>query len=209
LALAGVDECECDQADEQLQLIIAKGLEHERGFLARLRTDGHDIAELDAGAQDTVLTLAAMQQRKAFIYQARLQNEQFGGFADFLARADGASLLGDWHYEAWDTKLARSPHASFIIQLCAYTELLEHLQGRRPAAARSPHQRWAVLPPPSRRAEWPYLERPPRRQPRRAEWRHLPLAARTVRRCRGRSAACWRSPAGTSLADVTPESSPS
>jgi predicted RecB family nuclease len=55
------------------------------------------------------------------------------GFADFLCRVDTPSDLGSWSYEAWDTKLARHVKASALLQLCLYTDLLERLQGTRPA----------------------------------------------------------------------------
>ena len=67
------------------------------------------------------------------IYQAHLTHGDWQGFPDFLWRVDGASTLGGYHYEPWDTKLARSAKPYFIIQLCAYAELLEHAQGVRPA----------------------------------------------------------------------------
>jgi uncharacterized protein len=128
----GVDECGPDEQDEQLELIAAKGMEHEGTFLERLRQEGHEIAELDSGSNSLADTIEAMKQQKDFIFKARLEHDIFGGFADFLARTPGQSLFGDHHYEVWDTKLARSPKASFIIQLCAYAEMLEHIQGRRP-----------------------------------------------------------------------------
>ena len=132
LELPGVDECKRDEPDEQLELIKAKGMEHENAFLDRLRKKGHDIAEFKTLSKDVAETVEAMRQRKEFIYQARLEQENFAGYADFLARRSGESLLGNHHYEAWDTKLSRSPKGSFIIQLCAYSEMLEHLQGHRP-----------------------------------------------------------------------------
>jgi uncharacterized protein len=55
------------------------------------------------------------------------------GIADFLARVNGESRLGAHQYEVWDTKLAKTARASFIIQLCAYAEFLEAIQGRLPA----------------------------------------------------------------------------
>jgi predicted RecB family nuclease len=132
LELPGINSCHPDEKDEQLKLIAAKGMEHEYAFLDRLRQKGHDIAEFKTLSKNVVETVDAMRQRKDFIYQARLEHEDFAGYADFLARKSGESFLGDHHYEAWDTKLSRSPKGSFIIQLCAYSEMLEHLQGHRP-----------------------------------------------------------------------------
>jgi len=132
LEVPGINECEPDKNDEHLELIAAMGIAHETAFLEQLRHDGHQIAELDAGSASLADTIDAMQQRKEIIFQARLEHGIFGGVADFLVRTTGPSVLGDHHYEVWDTKLARTPRASFIIQLCAYSDMLEHTQGRRP-----------------------------------------------------------------------------
>src|SRR5690606_15561396 len=50
----------------------------------------------------------------------------------FLLKVSGASLLGDYHYEVWDTKLASSVKPYFVVQLCCYVDMLEALQGLRP-----------------------------------------------------------------------------
>ena len=107
LELPGVDVCKRDDPDEQLELIAEKGMEHEKAYLERLRQEGHQIAELDAGSTDLSVTIDAMNQQKDFIFQAPLEHEIFGGFADFLVLKTGQSLLGEHHYEIWDTKLAR------------------------------------------------------------------------------------------------------
>jgi uncharacterized protein len=41
-------------------------------------------------------------------------------------------VLGAWSYVVADTKLARHPKPYFLLQLCAYAKMLEHLQGVRP-----------------------------------------------------------------------------
>lgn len=65
------------------------------------------------------------------IYQAHLQLPPFQGYADFLIKKAGKSRLGDYCYEVWDTKLARSVKPSFLLQLCCYAEMLEAMQGSR------------------------------------------------------------------------------
>ena len=67
------------------------------------------------------------------IYQACLRQPHFEGFADFLIKLPGKSRLGEHYYEVWDTKLARSVKPYYAIQLCAYAEMLERIQGIRPA----------------------------------------------------------------------------
>ncbi|MBA2458884.1 MAG: TM0106 family RecB-like putative nuclease, partial [Gemmatimonadales bacterium] len=55
---------------------------------------------------------------------------------DFLFRcADGNGppcACRAWHYTPWDTKLARSAKPYFLIQLCAYADMLEDIRGFRP-----------------------------------------------------------------------------
>src|SRR6185436_4012526 len=53
----------------------------------------------------------------------------FYGRADFLRRVETPSALGNWSYEAVDTKLARTAKAKFLIQLCFYSDLLNQIQG--------------------------------------------------------------------------------
>ena len=52
--------------------------------------------------------------------------------ADFLRKVDTPSELGDWSYEAIDTKLAQDTKAGTILQLCVYSHLLAKLQGKMP-----------------------------------------------------------------------------
>ncbi len=84
-------------------------------------------------------TKSAMAAGDDIIYQANLINNNeanniiFSGYADFLfKKIEGASKLGNWHYEPWDTKLALKAKPYFIIQLCCYIEMLESIQGIRP-----------------------------------------------------------------------------
>jgi predicted RecB family nuclease len=103
--------------------------------LQQLRDAGHDVVEIDEELppdRQLELTLEAMRGGASHIYQARLEHGDFGGFADFLVRKEGASDFGGHHYEVWDTKLARSMKPYFIIQLCSYSEMLEVIQGRMP-----------------------------------------------------------------------------
>jgi uncharacterized protein len=54
------------------------------------------------------------------------------GRVDALRRVESPSAIGDWSYEAVDTKLARETKAGSIRQLCLYSDLLEGLQGLAP-----------------------------------------------------------------------------
>lgn len=83
-------------------------------------------------------TVAAMRAGREVIYQGALQLADatacgdFAGRSDFLIKVPGASELGDFHYEVWDTKFSRKPRPYFLIQLCCYAEMLEVIQGKLP-----------------------------------------------------------------------------
>src|SRR5690606_19744891 len=66
------------------------------------------------------------------IFQGVLASGNWSGIADFLHRIEQPSALGEWAYEPWDTKLARTARPYFLLQLCAYADMLEQVQGVRP-----------------------------------------------------------------------------
>lgn len=127
----GLLVCEPDEEDEESRLFSEKGQEHETLFLQRLRDEGHEVEEIAVG-ESPDRTLEAMSNGVSFVYQGRLEHGNFAGYPDFLVRRQGKSAFGDHCYEVWDTKLARSIKASFVIQLCAYSEMLESHQEQRP-----------------------------------------------------------------------------
>jgi len=127
--------CEPDSKDKELQLIANMGLKHERAFLQGLLAEGHEVEVIPDGLptkEQIDRTLNAMRRGVPFIYQGRLQHDDFQGIADFLVRQSGESKLGQHFYEAWDTKLARSFKPYFVIQLCTYSDMLHAVQGKRP-----------------------------------------------------------------------------
>ncbi len=121
-----------DGDSAEMKLIKVKGIEHEQAFLQSLKTAGYRIVEVIQGDDAAGHTLQAMRDGAQVIYQACVEAAPFRGYADFLNRQGGISSLGAHHYEVWDTKLAKSAKPYFVIQLCAYAEMLEVLQGRRP-----------------------------------------------------------------------------
>lgn len=134
LRIAGVSACQRDGNDPEMDLISQAGMDHERAYLERLRLAGHDLVEIASKDPAAVAaTLEAMRGGRSIIYQACLGADGMAGIADFLARVDGESKLGAHHYEVWDTKLAKTARASFLVQLCAYAEFLQAIQGRLPA----------------------------------------------------------------------------
>ncbi len=124
-----------EREDPQAELIRAKGDEHERRYLERLRDEGREVAEI---ASDFDWQRAAAETEKAMragpdvIFQAVLLDGDWRGLADFLERVPGESLLGDYHYEVADTKLARHSRPKFLLQLCFYSTVVGRVQGRVP-----------------------------------------------------------------------------
>jgi len=123
-----------DQQDPLMKSLQQKGYAHEDALEQSLRDSGKSVTKITAESHNEAaeLTLAAMASGADVIVQARLEHEDFAGFADFLVCVAGESKLGNWHYEVWDTKLARNANPSFIVQLCCYAEMLRAIQGRFP-----------------------------------------------------------------------------
>jgi uncharacterized protein len=124
-----------DEGDEEAALAARKGDEHERSYLERLRLRHPAIVEFDReDPEGEAQTLAAIEAGAPVIYQAHLVADGWGGYPDFLFRCPGNGCgCGGWHYTPWDTKLARSAKPGFLIQLCAYADMLEAIRGFRPA----------------------------------------------------------------------------
>jgi uncharacterized protein len=123
-----------DPEDPLMASLAKQGYAHEASFNQSLAMDGLPLLELPRADPNTMqaATREAMQAGHQAIAQGYLQNDEFGGIADLLIRMEGASHLGDWHYEIWDTKLSRSVKPYFAIQLCAYADMIQTVQGRRP-----------------------------------------------------------------------------
>lgn len=128
-----------DPDDELMQLLQSKGYDHEDSLEAQFKINGKQLVKIDEDNKSEQLskTIQAMQQGADVIVQARLEIDQFAGYADFLVKVPHQanqvpSKLGDWHYEIWDTKLASKVKPTFLIQLCCYAEMLESLQGVLP-----------------------------------------------------------------------------
>jgi predicted RecB family nuclease len=123
------------------ELVARKGDEHEQRYLESLReTHGDALVEIDTsdgsyeGLQASAQrTREAMEAGAPVIYQAAFVQNEWMGYADFLERKDDRpSQLGDWSYEAVDTKLARSLKPYFVIQLCLYSGFIAEIQGTPP-----------------------------------------------------------------------------
>ncbi|MHA7649425.1 TM0106 family RecB-like putative nuclease [Mycobacterium sp. ML4] len=111
--------------DELLARTAVLGDDHERRRLDRLRAQFEDkIAVIGRPAYTHAgLTAAAEATRRAIaagapvVYQAAMFDGRFVGFADFLIRDRE-------RYRVTDTKLARSPKVTALLQLAAYADAL-------------------------------------------------------------------------------------
>jgi uncharacterized protein len=133
--IAGIEK----DHDPMMALLAAKGNTHESNFLKFLQdTHGAEyiaIVKSKTPHDRAIETLQYMQAGYPFIYQAYLSRDSFAGSADFLVKLEGKSSLGDYHYEAWDTKLSQTTRPYFLIQLCCYSWMLESIQGIIPTEA--------------------------------------------------------------------------
>jgi uncharacterized protein len=128
-----------DPEAPEFTILATQGIQHEHAVLTQLQAEGHDVHAVPQGGDRAALTAAAMQAGHPIIYQGELADGTFTGVPDFLVRVEGTSALGNYHYEVWDTKLARVAQPAFLLQLCCYADLLEALQGRCPTRV------WLVL----------------------------------------------------------------
>jgi predicted RecB family nuclease len=117
-------------------LVAKKGDLHEAAYLERLEAEGRQVVlvgldgrEFDEGAARTE---QAMREGVEVVYQAVFSREGWRGLADFVIRVDEPSDLGDWSYEAWDTKLARSGKPAAVLQLVFYSQEIARIQGQLP-----------------------------------------------------------------------------
>lgn len=129
-----------DGEDEFNTLLSHKGIDHEDNLLVKFKDQGLKVASItddEVGKnasfeQKKLATIEAMRAGFDVIFQATLELLPFRGYADFLIKVPGDSELGNYHYEVWDTKLASKVKPYFVVQLCCYAEMLEHLQGIKP-----------------------------------------------------------------------------
>src|ERR1035441_3847695 len=137
VALGRVDLTET--RSDTTELVARKGDQHEREYLAQLRSGGCDIVEIEADRslqgtrQAATQTIEAMRAGAEVIYQGVLfDGVRWRGHSDFLRRVESPSALGAFSYEVADTKLARRVKPYFLLQLCFYSELVEAIQGLAP-----------------------------------------------------------------------------
>ncbi|MGB6229802.1 MAG: TM0106 family RecB-like putative nuclease [Litorimonas sp.] len=131
-----------DAADPLMEQLSKRGQAHEDALTAAYRDAHEHLVELagpGSGAcklsdvERLAKTVGAMDRGAPVIAQAFLRKGQFAGYADYLHRVETPCERWAWSYEAWDAKLTRSVKPSHLVQLCAYSAMLEEMQGGMPA----------------------------------------------------------------------------
>lgn len=124
------------------QLLMNKGLQHERDYLDALREQGASVADVpDRPRGERFETWAerfapVLAEGHDVIYQMPFVHDGMRGISDFLIKTDRPSALGTFSYEPVDAKLARlEAKPGHVLQLCFYADALEEAQGVRPAKA--------------------------------------------------------------------------
>jgi uncharacterized protein len=116
-----------------LDVLRARGLDFENSFLSDLEAEGYVITKISQDEPETKQkTIDAMRNGVDFIYQARLSNNKWQGWADFLVKVNLSSNFGNWSYEVIDTKLSTETRAGTILQIALYSEILAEIQGVLP-----------------------------------------------------------------------------
>jgi predicted RecB family nuclease len=121
--------------DPSLEALWQRGELHEADYVQHLTETGLQVVRIEGkGVTPAMMaeTLAAMRSGADVIVQAALQDGIWRGRADILLRVPTPSSLGNWSYEAIDTKLAQETKGATVLQLCLYSELLGVAQGRMP-----------------------------------------------------------------------------
>lgn len=134
LAVANGLRKEPSWIDPLLAVLQERGLDHERRYTESLRLQEltiRDFSEL-FGADAVANSTEAMRSGVDVLLQPALRDGRWVGRPDVLRRVETKSLLGDWSYEVFDTKLAKETRGSTVLQLALYSEMLSRAQGVLP-----------------------------------------------------------------------------
>src|SRR6516162_5220392 len=121
--------------DPLLEVLSERGFRHEQNYIEHLKHAGLDVVRIDGidvGDGAVCETFAEMKKGAPVIAQGALAHHGWGGRADILRRVEIPSAIGEWSYEAIDTKLSRETKAGAVLQLCLYSDLLTQTQGAAP-----------------------------------------------------------------------------
>ena len=89
----------------------------------------YKVGDYDKGFEET---LKLMKAGVETIYQGVLKNDELVGIPDFLIRADGNSIFGNYYYYAVDIKGASTSRERYLFQLAGYSYLLGEVQSFTP-----------------------------------------------------------------------------
>ena len=92
-----------DEQTGDMELVARRGCAHEAAYVAGLKQQNDDLVEILRDDTAVERTLAEMKAGRKTVYQGCLTVTPMLGYPDFLMRVVGASGLGAWHYEPWDT----------------------------------------------------------------------------------------------------------
>ena len=121
--------------DPLFDILIKRGVEHEKSYVDSLRAQEQTIVDLShiEHRDDLVLqTIEAMRRGVDAIVQGGLRDGRWFGKPDVLCRVLKPSEFGDWSYEIIDTKLSRETRGGTILQLGLYSEMLRLAQSVEP-----------------------------------------------------------------------------
>ena len=118
------------QKSELEKQLISDGKKHEENLIKSFNQSNEVVIIGNYPEKERLKeTKNAMLNGASYIYQASLKNTEIKGSADVLKRIDEPSKLGDWSYIPIECKLSSKSKTTFIIQSCAYCDLLETYQG--------------------------------------------------------------------------------
>ncbi len=141
---AGTRTVERSPFGEMAQMLLDKGLEHERAELARYRLDGLEVFEVPEQNRAAGESFQQWVDRVGdvlsaghdVVFQMPFVHEGIRGIADFLRRVDHAGNGAEsntFTYEPIDAKLARKEaKPGHVLQLCFYAEAIAASTGRMP-----------------------------------------------------------------------------
>lgn len=126
-----IPDCQPNGPDKEMEILAQKGIAQEQTILKGFQEVGKRVVLIPRPSALDV-TKEVMKSGADVIYQPLLKDGTFQGYADFLVRVDSTQNPVGYLYEIWDSKLALTPRPSFVLQLCAYSEMLGKLQGSLP-----------------------------------------------------------------------------
>ena len=135
---SGVREPAPNMFGEMAEMLLQKGLDHEKAVLEQYRLEGRDVFEVpdwDRGTESFNQWLArvgdVLSVGHDVVFQMPFVHDGIRGIADFLERVVDAD--GNVTYEPVDAKLARNEaKPGHVLQLCFYAEAIAAQTGQLP-----------------------------------------------------------------------------